>query len=501
VTLRRKFVLALVGFSLFLTLGGGWLSWTLTAGAVEDQMDEKLLWVAGSAAEVGLDGPALLGFTQPGDSAEVLYASQQARLERLQRYVDEAYIFRRNNAVIASSTPPTRLPIGTPLRWLDAYGPELETAWAEGEAVTPAFTGEDGRLYKYAFHRLEDSDAMLAVLAPADFLAPLARFQRTLAVGALVSALMAALLALLLAANIVRPLERLSRVALRIQRGRLDRPVEVERGDEVGRLSRAMERMRKGVIHRDEQLRLMLAQVAHEIRNPLGGLELFASAALETDDREERLRLLDRVRREVESLNAIINDFLTFAKPMHSEVQLHDVREPVEDALSMVRMGFADKGTELEVHLPETPLMARADPDHVKRVVLNLLQNAAHAGRRVRLGAWWWNGEVVISVSDDGPGVPSELRERIFEPFVTDKEQGAGLGLAIVQRVMETNGGRVELVNGTEPEPDGSLDPAPGARNGWTGAPDPWPSSLGGSGAEFRLYFTGSDELPSGRTE
>lgn len=479
-SLRRKFVLILVAFSLVLTLGGGWLSWTLTAGALEDQMDEKLLWVAGTATEVGLDGPALLGFTQPGDSVEVFFTSQQARLERLQRYVDQAYIFRRDNTVIASSTSPTELPIGTPLRWLDAYGPELEEAWSSGESVTPAFTGEDGRPYKYAFHRLQDSDAMLAVLVPADFLDPLSRFQQTLLGGAVVSGLLAALLAILLATNIVRPLERLSRVALRIQRGRWDRPVAVERGDELGRLSRAMERMRKGVIQRDEQLRLMLAQVAHEIRNPLGGLELFASAALETDDREERLRLLDRVRKEVESLNGIINDFLAFARPMHGETRLHDLREPIEDAIAMVRMGFDGDGTELEVHLPDDPLVARADPDHVKRVILNLIQNAAHAGRTVRLAAWWRNGEAVISVMDDGPGVPQELRERIFEPFVTDKEQGAGLGLAIVQRVMETNGGRVELV-----ARDGERDP------------DPYPVELGGAGAEFRVYFTGSDDLPA----
>ncbi len=476
--LRRKYVLILVGFSLVLTLGGGWLSWTVARGAVEDQMDEKLVWVAGAAAEVGLDGTTLLNFSQPGDSIGAYFSATQARLERLQRYVDEAYVFRRDNSVIVSSVSPTELPIGTPLRWLDAYGPELEEAWEMGEAVTPAFTGDDGRLYKYAFQRLEDTDAMMAVLVPSDFLDPLAGFRRTLLIGATGSAVLAALLAVLLATNIVRPLERLSRVAIRIQRGRWDRPVKTERGDELGRLSRAMERMRRGVVQRDEQLRLMLAQVAHEIRNPLGGLELFASAALETDDREERLRLLSRVRREVESLNTIIDDFLAFARPLKAETRLHDLREPIDDAVEMVKVGLPDDETTLQVHLPAEPLMARADPDHVKRVVLNLVQNAVQAGTHVRLAGWLQHGEVVISVQDDGPGVAKEDRERIFDAFVTDKEQGAGLGLAIVQRVMELNEGRVQLLDGDSPEPD------------------PHPGRLGGSGAEFRIYFQGSDELP-----
>lgn len=467
-TLRRKYVLVLVGFALAVTVIGGWVAWTLTSGALENELDTRLQWVAGSAAEVGLDGELLLALSSPGDSSLVAFTSHQERLQRLQRYVDEAYVFRSDNTVLVSSAPATELPIGTPLRWLDAYGPELERAWDTGEALTPSFTGDDGRPYKYAFQRLEQTDAMLAVLMPVDYMQPLDRLWRTLVLGALFSAGFAALLAALAAGNIVRPLERLAMAALRIQRGRWDQPVVMERDDELGRLSRAMERMRKGIIQRDEQLRLMLAQVAHEIRNPLGGLELFASAALETDDRDERLRLLERVRREIESLNTIINDFLDFARPLHSETRLHDLREPLGEAVEIARVGFGAEGTGLDVDLPERPLMARADPDHVKRIALNLLQNAGDAGDRVQLAAWWRNGEVVVSVCDDGPGVPEASRERIFQPFVTDKEQGAGLGLAIVQRLLESNGGRIEL--------------APAA-----------------SGAEFRVYFPGSDDLPPER--
>jgi signal transduction histidine kinase len=478
VSLRRKYILILVAFALTLTVSGGWLAWTLTSGALERELEEKLVWVAGAAAEVGLDYEFVDHLRSPADSTDPGFEFTRERLRRLQRYVDEAYLFRRGGALLASTEATTELPIGTPLRWLDAYGPELDEAWLYGDAATPAFTGDDGRLYKYAFKRLDQSDVMLAVLMPADYLEPLEHLRRALILGAVASALLAVLLAGFLATNIVRPLERLSRVAIRIQRGRWNRPVEVERGDELGRLSRAMERMRKGIVQRDEQLRLMLAQVAHEIRNPLGGLELFATSALETDDREERLRLLDRVRNEVESLNEIINDFLTFARPLQAHPRLHDLREPLEEAVEIVRAGLDGQGDQLQVHLPDEPLTGRADPDHVKRVVLNLLQNAAQTGGAVRLSAWWRNGEAVISVQDDGPGVAPELRERIFEPFVTDKEQGAGLGLAIVQRILEINDGRIELADPAEP------------------GEDPHPGRLGGSGAEFRVYFPGSDDLP-----
>ncbi|MEX0936004.1 MAG: ATP-binding protein [Gemmatimonadota bacterium] len=477
-SLRRKYVLIFVGFCLALTVGGGLLAWGLASGALERELDEKLVWVAGAAAEVGLRVNDFLAL-RPGDEDSPLYRPRQERLLRLLRYVDAAYVFRRDNTLLASTSPPEAQPIGTPLRWLDAYQPELEEAWTVGESVSPLFEGEDGRFYKYGFKRLEQTDAMLAVLMQTDYLQPLTQLRRTLVLGSVGTALLAAILAAMLATNIVRPLERLSRAALKIQRGRWDEPVTVERGDELGRLSRAMERMRVGVVQRDEQLRLMLAQVAHEIRNPLGGLELFATAALETDESEERIRLLDRVRREVEALNDIINDFLTFARPLHPNVLVHDIRQPVREAIELMEMQVAGEGRELSVDLPSTPLMARADPDHVKRAALNLLQNAAQAGPRVWLKAWWRNGEAVVSVRDDGPGVSRELRERIFEPFVTDKEQGAGLGLAIVKRVLETNGARVVLVDpGEDPEPD---DPV----GRWT------------EGAEFRVYFPGSEDLPA----
>ena len=275
---------------------------------------------------------------------------------------------------------------------------------------------------------------MLTVLMRADYLAPLNRFQRTLVLGSFGTAILAALIAATLATNIVRPLERLSRGAIKIQRGRWDESVAVERGDELGRLSRAMERMRLGIVRRDEQLRVMLAQVAHEIRNPLGGLELFATAALEAEDPEERVRLLDRVRREVEALNDIINDFLTFARPLHPQVKLHDIRGPLREAAELMEFQLEENGGALTVRLPDDPLMARADPDHVKRAILNLLQNAG-AGRTESVdgGPGGENGEAVVAVRDDGPGVSGEVRDRIFEAFVTDKAQGAGLGLAIVK--------------------------------------------------------------------
>ena len=470
-SLRRQFALALLTFSVLLTALGGVVAWRIAGSALADEMDDKLRQVAGAAAAVGFERSSYGAFL-PGDEELTLWRSANSQLANLESYVADAWILRASDfTALVTSRPAAEIPIGTPLSNFEAYRDEIGEAASSGLATTSALFPVDDQQYKYGFVSIgQGPGVILAVQMRAEYLTPLSVFKGRVFQASVGAALLAVLLAVILAGNVAVPLERLSHAAIRIQRGRWSEPVEEEGGQEIGRLSRAMERMRVGILRRDEQLRLMLAQVAHEIRNPLGGLELFASAALEADDEVERNRILARIRTEVETLNDIINDFLAFARPAEPNVRLHDVRDPISQAAELVSLEVCKDGKCLDVDLPDEPLITRADPAHVKRVTLNLLRNATQAGSNVKLKAKGHRGEIMISVSDDGPGVPEGSRERIFEPFVSDKEQDAGLGLAIVQKVVEANGGRVELAV----SPDEQL----------------------GSGAEFRVYFRSSHELP-----
>lgn len=470
-SLRRQFVLVFVAFSAILSAGGGYLAYRVASRELERELDAKLTQVAGAAAETGLRGEEIVNF-QPGDEGSDPWHIVQERIQRLRRYVaDQVYIVRTDLSALVTTLPPDTMPVGATVWELASYASEIQEASLLGEATGPLTEDEEGgRFYKYGFVRIEQTEAILAVLMPADYMAPLVAFRQRVMVVSALAAVFAALIAWLLATTVSKPLERLVRVALRIQRGRMREPIERERGRELARLSVAMERMREGILHRDEQLRLMLAQVAHEIRNPLGGLELLSSAAAEAEEEAARRVLLGKVRSEILNLNEIIDDFLTFARPLRPEWQLHDVRASIEEAVDLVEMEVREKGGDIRVELPDEPLLARADPGHVKRVALNLLRNAAQAGDNVEVRGESERGEVVLSVRDDGPGIPVDLEDRIFEPFVTDKEQGAGLGLAIVKRLVEANLGRVEVSNG-----DGRI----------------------GEGAEFRVYFGGGEDLPA----
>jgi signal transduction histidine kinase len=455
VTLRRRFVLVLVTFSLVVTTAVGFLSWWIAREALEDQLEDRLVDVAGAVAATGLQSSYVLAL-EPGEEDLVVWTSTQQKLQMLRRYVDGAYIVDGEGRALVTHAPADSIPIGMPLYFLEPYADELVEARTMGSATTPTFEYQ-GRPFKYGFVQLEQSPAVLAVLMRADFLAPVAALRRTLLLVAVVTALVGAGLAALLASGVIQPLERLSRSALRIGRGRMRDPVEPEQG--------------AAVVERDERLRLMVAQVAHEIRNPLGGLELFATAAADADDPVERRRLIGRIREEVAALNQIISEFLMFARPVRVSPDLVDLRAPLLEAIDLAEGEIRARAGILEVDLPAEALLARADPDHLKRAALNLLRNAAQAGQRVRLEAEFRNGEVVVSVLDDGPGIAPEHRERIFEPFVTDKEKGAGLGLAIVKKVVEAMGGRVEVGAAARP--------------------------AYGSGARFSLYFQGFEDLPA----
>lgn len=468
-SIRRRFVLILGTFSFFIAGLFGLMAWRVASSALEAELDRRVVQVAGAFARTRAQSDLLLAL-QPGDEESLAFTGYQAQLDTLSRhYIEEAWIFTASDRrALVTSQPSDSIRIGDPLRFLEPWDPEIRVALRDGSSSTPLFEAQ-GRAFKYGFVGI-GGGAVLGVLMPVDLYAPLGRLRNALLMGSLIALLLAFGIGSFLATTVALPLERLGRAAGRIQRGYLDRPVRLDREDELGRLAEAMERMRQGVLERDEQLKLMLAQVAHEIRNPLGGLDLFASAAADTDDPEERRRLMARVRSEVAALSGIIQDFLTFARPSHVEVRPVDLLPAIHEAVELTRAEVEARGGVLDVERIGPGLFARADADHAKRVLLNLLRNAAAVSDRVALRAWAERGEVVVAVIDDGPGVPEDERERIFDPFVTDKQQGAGLGLAIVRKTMEQMGGRVEVADARE--------------------------SGAGDGAEFRVYFQGLEDLP-----
>jgi len=231
---------------------------------------------------------------------------------------------------------------------------------------------------------------------------------------------------------------------------------------------RALERARVAHGHAERLAAIgqMSAMVAHEVRNPLGILlahvELLRERGGSLLPERERERL-DQMLVEIDRLRLITQEFLTLARDAPLEKAPCDLAALLQATVERIRSDPAAAKATIDVASPDG-LSVPADRAKLEQAVFNLLKNAVEIGGpgvEVRLAATPNHKTVRISVSDNGPGVPPELRATLFEPFVGRRAGGSGLGLAVARRVAESHGGRLIL----EPA-------APGRR-----------------GAEFSLYL------------
>ena len=199
------------------------------------------------------------------------------------------------------------------------------------------------------------------------------------------------------------------------------------------------------------QIGELTAGVVHELRNPLqviGGMAELLQRKTAADD--ARMRHIDAIVNETKGLERLVSQFLGFAKPFQPDMQVCDVRDIIERALSLCESRAQGKRVTLECRgetgLPEI----HADGNMLAQVVVNLVNNAIDAvpeGGRVALGARREGPEVVLEVIDNGTGIHLKPGEDLFQPFFSKKESGTGLGLAICHRIITAHAGVITYGN------------------------------------------------------
>jgi signal transduction histidine kinase len=200
----------------------------------------------------------------------------------------------------------------------------------------------------------------------------------------------------------------------------------------------------------------MAAAVAHEIRNPLNAVSMGLQrlrVEFQPAETDEYRALLDVVQGEVRRLNAIVEDFLSLARPFSLRPEPIIVRALVDEVLLLADGEARATGITTEREIARDLPSLHADRDRIKQVLLNLVLNAIQAmpgGGRLTLGASVSGGALAFDVSDTGSGIAPEILPRLFEPYVTTKAKGLGLGLAIARRIVEAHGGTIEAGNRPE---------------------------------------------------
>ena len=222
-------------------------------------------------------------------------------------------------------------------------------------------------------------------------------------------------------------------------------------------------RLRSELAHKDRELerrrRLaalgeLAAGVAHEVRNPLGAIQL-NSGLLRRHCGEiaPAIKLIDKIDAGIRAIDCVVRDTLSLA-PRGGALSPRLLRSLLEEAREVCRPTLLERDVELVAHYADPNLEVPADGAALPRVFVNLIANAAQASPpetqiELQVGPAE-NEQVVIRVLDEGSGLPTEVIEKIFDPFFTTKETGTGLGLTIAHRLVEAHGGTLQAHNRPE---------------------------------------------------
>ena len=273
----------------------------------------------------------------------------------------------------------------------------------------------------------------------------------------MVALIAGSVLMFLIAHRLTRPISKLASGVVALEKGDFSYPLRLDHEDEVGELTRAFDTMRKSLKESQQHLlhaeRLatigrMASTISHDLRHPLTAILAYAELLSEGKlDNRQRVEMYQQIRSSVNNMAELIASLLEFSKAQEAlKLTYGDCVETLQDTIRTVKLKPEFRRVQLTL-LHEGPTQGWFDFAKLERVFSNLLKNACEAVDdvgRVRVVALGSNNQVEISVSDNGPGIPENIRNDVFQPFVTfGKADGTGLGLAVVQKIVLDHGGHV----------------------------------------------------------
>lgn len=317
----------------------------------------------------------------------------------------------------------------------------------ESTASLP-FKGADGAWYLWGFYRLNETH-WLGIRENAARLERVEALSNIFWLIGITGVLVTIFFGWILAYTIARPIDRLVSFSSRLGKGKFDASLPDGVKGELATLAGALDKMRRDLARFHKEKETMLAQIAHEIRNPLGGIELLAGLVKEDLAQSSiSTEYINKILDEIAGLKALITSYLNYSRPLPAAPEtvfvgevIQEIEEIVSPDLQKKRISFTAHGNNPEI---------RFDRQHLRQILLNLVSNsieAAYPGGNIIVEAQQNQKQAIISVSDDGTGIAEDNLASVFEPFFTTRGNGTGLGLTVCKKLCEENRAEIAVKN------------------------------------------------------
>ncbi len=358
--------------------------------------------------------------------------------------IENAFIFNKDLKILSFAN------YGISQTQLQLNRAEIALIKTGNSGASFPFSDYSGRWYIWGFYRINDN-FYLGIEESAKRLETLNELSSNFILIGILGVLVTLIAGWFIAYNISKPVNKLVEFSEGIGAGNFNTPSPSKISGEFEILRNTMEKMKGDLANQNREREQMLAQIAHEIRNPLGGIELLTGLVLEDfEGKTETRNHLKKILQELAGLKNQLTLFLDFSKPLNPEMIESDVASVISEVKRNLNSSIDRSKIDFTVDVQNNSILF--DYGHLKQILTNLVSNSIDVlqnGGSIKIESLANNGYSEISISDNGPGIARDNVTNIFNPFFTTKASGTGLGLAICKKLCIANNARMYFENNT----------------------------------------------------
>lgn len=403
---------------------------TITATMLSNQIDTRYL----SILELGMQSTAANDYFE-----DIISRNITGDLHAQVSIFNSDY-----NTIIDSDTTG----IGGANHELLLFKNEINSLEEHKSITTTPFEGNDGNWYLYGFYKF-NNNFTLGIKAHAKRFERIENFNLLFWFIGIGGTILIGVISWLLASSLTKPLYKLVDFSKKIGDNDFNTAAPENIKGEIQILVHALDNMRHNIAANHKEREDMLAQIAHEIRNPLGGIELLAELTKEDLEKNNlnpdyQKRILD----EIYKLKSLIASYLNYGKPAPANPDNVEIAPLLDEIEQIFRVKLDEKNIELKKNYDYDTIYF--DRDQLRQVLINLISNSIDAipcNGTINVNAEKNSHQLTISVSDNGSGIEEKNIDKLFEPFFTTRENGTGLGLAICKKFCIENNSSISVTN------------------------------------------------------